>query len=214
MYHNSVEYQSCRGAGHWRSCSSENPLDYTWQLVRWLTWRVSDRSRLTWPRPRQGSHLVVILLEEVELLLQAVQVSPQGADELVVVRLCSPQSLTVPLHRLAQGRLCLPSSQKENSGEIKRRGKEIISRYVQHFYFLTQNSPWYRQLLANLLKGYNTNCKPTFQRELLLAQCRIWLNSGMCYKTHIDDLAQKLNVLIGFFSRHKSLLFFPCNKTI
>lgn len=60
--------------------------------------------------PWQGSHLIVILLEEVELLLQAVQVSSQSADDLVVVRLGPPQSLTVPLYRLAQSGLCLPSA--------------------------------------------------------------------------------------------------------
>lgn len=50
------------------------------------------------PSPWQGSHLLMILLEEVEFLLQAVQVSSQSGDDLVVVRLRPPQSLTVPLY--------------------------------------------------------------------------------------------------------------------
>lgn len=63
------------------------------------------------PPPRRGSHLLVILLEEVEFLLQAVQVSSQRGDDLVVVGLCPPQSLAVSLHRLAQGGLRLPSAE-------------------------------------------------------------------------------------------------------
>lgn len=50
------------------------------------------------PSPWQGSHLLMILLEEIEFLLQAVQVSSQSGDDLVVVRLRPPQSLTVPLY--------------------------------------------------------------------------------------------------------------------
>lgn len=51
-----------------------------------------------WPLSWQGSHLLVILLEEVEFLLQAVQVSSQSGNDLVVVRLCPPQGLTVSLY--------------------------------------------------------------------------------------------------------------------
>ena len=68
-----------------------------------------------------SSHLVVILLEEVELLLQAVQVSSQGGDDLVVVRLASPQSLTVPLHRLAQRGLGLPPAGRHSGEEGQRQ---------------------------------------------------------------------------------------------
>lgn len=74
----------------------------------------------------------MILLEEVELLLQAVQVSSQSGDDLVVVRLRSLQSLTVPLYRLAQGGLRLPSAERKQSGKLKITGKEVISRHVQH----------------------------------------------------------------------------------
>ena len=54
----------------------------------------------------------MILLEEVELLLQAVQVPSQRGDDLVVVGLRSPQSLAVPLHRLAEVGLRLPPSER------------------------------------------------------------------------------------------------------
>lgn len=97
--------------------------DYTWQLVKWLSWWVNTHwSCLTWPSPWQGSHLVVILLEEVELFLQAVQVSSQSGDDLVVVGLCPPQSLAVPLYRLAQGGLRLPPAE-ETQWRIKIKGK-------------------------------------------------------------------------------------------
>lgn len=44
------------------------------------------------------SYLLVIPLQEVELLLQALQIPTQGSDDLVMVGLSPPQSLTVPLH--------------------------------------------------------------------------------------------------------------------
>lgn len=106
--------------------------DYTWQLVKWLCWWGSTHwSCLTGPLPWQGSHLIMILLEEVELLLQAVQVSSQSGDDLVVVRLCPSQSLTVPLNWLAQGGLRLPPADA-TQWRIEIRGKKVISRHVQH----------------------------------------------------------------------------------
>lgn len=59
-----------------------------------------------------NSYLLMIPLQEVELLLQALQITPQSANDLVMVSLCPPQRLTVPLYRLAQGGLSLPSAKE------------------------------------------------------------------------------------------------------
>lgn len=45
-----------------------------------------------------NSYLLMIPLQEVELLLQALQITPQSAYDLVMVSLCPPQRLTVPLY--------------------------------------------------------------------------------------------------------------------
>lgn len=45
-----------------------------------------------------NSYLLMIPLQEVELLLQALQITPQSANDLVMVSLCPPQCLTVPLY--------------------------------------------------------------------------------------------------------------------
>ena len=50
----------------------------------------------------------MVLLEEVELLLQAVQVPSEGGDDLLMVRLGLLQGHTVPVHRLAHHQLGLP----------------------------------------------------------------------------------------------------------
>lgn len=57
----------------------------------------------------------MVLLEEVKLLLQAVQVSSESGDDLIMIRLRSPKSLAVSLHRLAQGGLGLPSSGRKQT---------------------------------------------------------------------------------------------------
>lgn len=58
----------------------------------------------------------MVPLEEVELLLQAVQVASQRPDDLLVVRLGLPQCHAVPLHWLAHHHLRLPPArgQKKN----------------------------------------------------------------------------------------------------
>lgn len=54
-------------------------------------------------------NLIMILLEEIELLFQTVQVSSKGCDDLIMIRFCSSQSMTVSLNRLAKSSFCLPS---------------------------------------------------------------------------------------------------------
>lgn len=56
----------------------------------------------------EQTHLLVVFLEEVQLFFQAVQISPQGGDDLLVVGLGLFQSNTVSLHRLTHHQLSLP----------------------------------------------------------------------------------------------------------
>ena len=74
-------------------------------------------------------YLLVVLLEEVEFLLQTVQVSSQGGDDLLVVGLGLFQSDAVPLHRLTHDQLRLPPR--------PRRGQEhgtvsLNSRFIYY----------------------------------------------------------------------------------
>ena len=55
------------------------------------------------------TYLLMVFLEEVKFFFQAVQISPQGGDDLLVVRLGLFQSNTVSLHRLTHHQLSLPS---------------------------------------------------------------------------------------------------------
>lgn len=123
--------------------------------------------------PRQGSHLLVILFEEVEFLFQAVQVSSQSGDDLVMVWLCPPQSLTVPLHWLAQGGLRLPSAELKLKQDERRSSADMCTSFslclawiiiifshcltsIFFFFFLNHKS---LQILQKPLKSVHVNQK-------------------------------------------------------
>lgn len=55
------------------------------------------------------TYLLMVFLQEVEFLFQAVQVTTERGDDLVMIRLGFLQSHAVPLHRLTHGTLRLPS---------------------------------------------------------------------------------------------------------
>lgn len=62
-----------------------------------------------------GKHtnLFMVFLEEVKFLFQAVQISPQRGDDLLVIGLGLFQGNTVSLHRLTHHHFSLPSSSLE-----------------------------------------------------------------------------------------------------
>ena len=69
-------------------------------------------------RKEEQNYLLMVFLEEVKFFFQAVQVSSQGGDDLLVVGLCLLQSNTVSLHRLTHHQLSLPPVEvKQNSRE-------------------------------------------------------------------------------------------------
>lgn len=115
LYSSSVVFGRHLVHRHWVSYSSENPLCFA-DILHWNIFDNLQCCRLMSQHSSivsdvGSSHLIMILLKEVEFLLQAVQVSTQSGDDLVMVRLCPPQSLTVPLYWLAQHSLRLPSAE-------------------------------------------------------------------------------------------------------
>lgn len=64
------------------------------------------------------TNLLMVFLEEVKFLFQAIQISPQRGDDLLVVGLGLFQSDTVSLHRLTHHQLSLPPGQVQKNTHL------------------------------------------------------------------------------------------------
>lgn len=113
------------------SSNGEGKVNVT-KVLKGLHTKAKKRKRLqknecTQTRVYKQTYLLMVFLQEVKFFFQAVQISPQRGDDLLMVSLGLFQSNTVSLHRLTHHQLSLPPSKvQKNDREMQKKKKNLI----------------------------------------------------------------------------------------